>query len=78
VAVETPQGMRAFAFVITDDTDEFDENTLLAHCAAGMAAFKVPVGVQRLVRFPVTESANGVKIQRSRLREMAADHLKSS
>jgi len=78
VAVETPQGTRAFAFVITEDTNEFDENTLLAHCATGMAAFKVPVGIQRLVRFPVTESANGVKIQRSRLREIAADHLKSS
>ena len=77
VAVDTPQGTRAFAFVITNRTQAFDESTLLAHCADGIAGCKVPVGIQKLTRLPVTESANGVKIQRNRLREMAADNLKS-
>ena len=40
-----------------------------------MASFKVPIGVQLLDEFPVTESANGIKIQKSRLREMAYAHL---
>ena len=77
VAVDTPQGTRAFAFVISNRVQAFDESALLAHCADGIAGFKVPVGIQKLTRFPVTESANGVKIQRSHLRKMAADYLKS-
>jgi fatty-acyl-CoA synthase len=40
-----------------------------------MASFKVPIGVQLLNQFPVTESANGIKIQKSRLREMARAQL---
>ena len=40
-----------------------------------MASFKVPIGVQLLNQFPVTDSANGIKIQKSRLREMASAQL---
>ena len=42
-----------------------------AHCARGLARFKVPARVFALDAFPVAESANGVKVQRAKLREMA-------
>jgi fatty-acyl-CoA synthase len=35
----------------------------------------VPARVWFVERFPVTESANGVKIQRAKLREMALERL---
>ena len=66
---------RAYAFVISSETAPLDEDALLTHCASGMASFKVPIGVQLLDEFPVTESANGIKIQKSRLREMAYAQL---
>jgi fatty-acyl-CoA synthase len=37
-----------------------------------MAKYKVPVRIIVLDAFPVTKSANGFKIQRAKLREMAA------
>jgi acyl-coenzyme A synthetase/AMP-(fatty) acid ligase len=45
--------------------------------AAGktMASFKVPARVWFLDRFPVTQSANGTKIQRGKLRDMALERL---
>ena len=75
VAVDTHAGTRAYAFVIPAENAPLHEDALLAHCASGMASFKVPIGVQLLNQFPVTESANGIKIQKSRLREMAGARL---
>ena len=75
VAVDTQAGTRAYAFVIPAENAPLHEDALLAHCASGMASFKVPIGVQLLNQFPVTESANGIKIQKSRLREMAGARL---
>ena len=43
-----------------------------------MAAFKVPARVWFLETFPVTQSANGTKIQRTKLREMAIERLRQS
>lgn len=62
---------RAVAFVVTQPGAIVDAAELQAHCAARMARYKVPARVLTLSSFPVTESANGVKIQRARLREMA-------
>jgi len=75
VAVDTQVGTRAYAFVIPAENVPLHEDALLAHCASGMASFKVPIAVQLLNQFPVTESANGIKIQKSRLREMAGARL---
>ena len=75
VAVDTQAGTRAYAFVIPAENAPLHEDALLAHCVSGMASFKVPIGVQLLNQFPVTESANGIKIQKSRLREMAGARL---
>ncbi len=75
VAVDTQAGTRAYAFVIPAENARLHKDALLAHCAGGMASFKVPIGVQLLNQFPVTDSANGIKIQKSRLREMASAQL---
>lgn len=60
---------RAVAFVIPEDG--FDEQAVLDHCAAGLAKYKVPARIVALDAFPVTQSANGIKIQKNKLRQMA-------
>lgn len=60
---------RAVAFVLPETG--FEEKAVLDHCAAGLAKYKVPARVIALDAFPVTQSANGIKIQKNKLREMA-------
>jgi len=62
---------RAIAFVVPEAGVEVDEGAVQAHCAGRLAKYKVPAKVVSLEAFPVTESANGIKIQRTKLREMA-------
>ncbi|PZW44942.1 fatty-acyl-CoA synthase [Humitalea rosea] len=61
-------GTVAVAFV---QGDAPDPEALRAACVASLARFKVPAAILALEAFPVTDSPNGVKIQRARLREMA-------
>ena len=68
---------RPIAFVIPEDGVAFDAGRVQVHCAARLAKYKVPAKVISLDAFPVTESANGVKIQRTKLRQMAIDLLQS-
>jgi fatty-acyl-CoA synthase len=78
VGVELNGQMRCAAFVIPGDGSAPSEADVLAGAAAIMAGFKVPVRVWFLDAFPVTESANGTKIQRNKLREMAIERLRQS
>lgn len=71
VGVDTPAGTKAFAFAIVRPGAAFDERSLIDHCAARLAKFKVPVRVQPIDAFPVTPGANATKIQKARLRELA-------
>ncbi len=48
------------------------EEQLLAYCRRGIAGYKVPRKICLLDEFPMVAGPNGVKIQRHRLREMAA------
>ena len=48
-----------------------DEAAVIAHVAARLARYKVPVRVFAIDDFPRTPSPNGLKIQRHRLRERA-------
>lgn len=64
---------RAIAFIIPESADAFDETAVQSYCASRLAKYKVPARVVPLEAFPVTESANGVKIQRTKLRQMAID-----
>jgi len=71
VGVETAAGFKAFAFVIPKEGGTFDEAAIIAHCAARIAKFKVPVHVRPIDVFPVTPGANATKIQKAKLRELA-------
>lgn len=75
VGLQGAKGTRAVAFVIPVPGAEFSEAALSSYCARGMARFKVPARIFALDEFPVTQSANGVKIQRGKLREMAKSRI---
>lgn len=75
VGVDIAGQARCVAFVIPMEGEKLDEKRILATAGQRLAAFKVPARVWFVERFPVTESANGVKIQRARLREMALVRL---
>ncbi|SMF30117.1 fatty-acyl-CoA synthase [Tistlia consotensis] len=62
---------RAVAFVTLQPGAEATEAELIGHCEGRLARFKVPLRVLPVADFPVTQGANGVKVQRGRLREMA-------
>jgi fatty-acyl-CoA synthase len=66
--VET--GGRPVAFVIPGPG--YEEAAIMAACRDRLAKFKVPARIVALDAFPVTDGPNGPKIQRGRLREMAA------
>jgi fatty-acyl-CoA synthase len=69
VTVDLPTGTRPVAFAISPNG--FDHNAAIAHCQARLARYKVPVRVIAIEAFPTTPSANGNKIQRTKLRELA-------
>ena len=51
------------------------EIDLIRHCQAGMAKFKIPARIFTIDQFPTTTGANGTKIQRKKLRDMAIERL---
>ena len=69
VGIDLPGGTKPVAFVISEKS--IDEDELKAKCRTLLAAYKVPVRILQLDEFPVTPSANGSKIQKVRLRELA-------
>lgn len=73
VAVPTAEGNRAVGFVTLKPGSAVDEAALLAHAKAGIAGYKVPKRIVALPEMPTTLGPNGVKIQRARLRQMAAE-----
>ena len=76
VAAPSAAGHRAVAFVIKETGAGLVSDAVQTHCADRLARYKVPAKVVMVDEFPVTLSANGTKIQRSKLREMAATVLK--
>jgi fatty-acyl-CoA synthase len=48
-----------------------DEPAVIAHCRGRLAIYKCPVRVVVLDEFPTTPSANGTKIQKVKLRQLA-------
>jgi fatty-acyl-CoA synthase len=75
VGAKTKRGERPVAFVVKRAGAAAEEVALIAHCRAGLASFKCPEAVIFLDAFPVAESANGVKIQRAKLRALAMERL---
>jgi fatty-acyl-CoA synthase len=68
-------GLRPVAFVTLRPDAAFDEAALRQFCRDGLAGFKVPIRIFALNAFPTTTSANGTKVQRAKLREMALARL---
>tara|TARA_B100001250_G_scaffold407087_1_gene427256 strand:+ start:9591 stop:10466 length:876 start_codon:yes stop_codon:yes gene_type:complete len=69
VGIDLPGGTKPVAFVISQKS--INEDELRMKCRSSLAAYKVPVRILQLDEFPVTPSANGSKIQKVRLRELA-------
>src|SRR6266516_3372302 len=78
IGIELDGQMRWAAFVIPADGPAPRESEIIAAAASIMAAFKVPARVWFLDAFPVTQSANGTKIRRNKLRDMAIERLRQS
>lgn len=74
VAIDLKGQARCVAFVISAGEPPRQE-ALIAHLRERLAGYKVPARVYVVDAFPVTDSANGVKIQRARLRAMAMDRI---
>ncbi len=64
---------RTVAFVTLAPGGRFEESDVQAFCRRGLADFKVPERIFVLDAFPVTTGANGIKIQRTKLRHMAEE-----
>ncbi|OKO73104.1 AMP-binding protein [Bradyrhizobium sp. AS23.2] len=74
VAVDLKGQARCVAFVIPSSEPPRQE-ALVARLRERLAGYKVPARIYVVEAFPVTDSANGVKIQRARLRAMAMERI---
>jgi fatty-acyl-CoA synthase len=74
-ALEIAGQWRCVAFVVPASGASPAEGEVIDAAQAIMAGFKVPARVWFVAGFPTTQSANGTKIQRARLREMARERL---
>jgi fatty-acyl-CoA synthase len=74
VAVDLKGQTRCVAFVIPAATPPQLE-ALTARLRERLAGYKIPARIYVVDAFPVTDSANGVKIQRARLRAMAMERI---
>jgi fatty-acyl-CoA synthase len=76
--IDGPRGPMPVAFVLLKNgagSAKADEAALIAHCKKQIANYKVPHHVLPIDAFPFTPSANGNKIQKAKLREMAVAAL---
>jgi fatty-acyl-CoA synthase len=74
VAIDLKGQARCVAFVIPAGIPPQQE-VLTARLRERLASYKVPARVYIVDTFPVTDSANGVKIQRAKLRTMAMERI---
>jgi fatty-acyl-CoA synthase len=72
VAAEANGERAAVAFIRPCPNAAPEEDAILAACRGSLARYKQPARAIVVEAFPVTDSPNGVKIQRAKLREMAA------
>ena len=76
VGIDGPRGPVPVAFVLPKNGAAVDEAALIEHCKQQVANYKVPRHVLPIAEYPFTPSANGNKIQKAKLREMAAAALR--
>lgn len=75
VSIDIGTQARSVAFVIAEASFRPDEGEMTRAAAAALAAFKVPVRIWLIDEFPTTQGANGTKIQRAKLRDMARERI---
>ncbi|CAG9179786.1 Medium-chain fatty-acid--CoA ligase [Cupriavidus laharis] len=75
VAVEIEGRTRVVAFVVPSPGSMPVGADLIAQVGAQTASFKVPARIWFVDEYPVTQSSNGVKTQRNKLRDMAIERL---
>jgi len=77
VAIDQPTGARPVGFVVLADGARvgFDPDAAIERCRERLARYKVPVRVLVVDDFPTTDGPNGIKIQKTKLREMAVQAL---
>jgi len=68
--------LRPIAFVIARAGASVNEQGIIAYAAERLAKYKVPARVFVVDEFPTTPSANGSKVQKTRLRDMAEARLR--
>ncbi len=75
VGVRVRDALRPVAFVIARSGANVNEAEVIAYAGQRLAKYKVPVKVYVVDEFPTTPSANGAKVQKGKLREMAEGWL---
>lgn len=75
VAVDIGGRLRAVAFVVPKADAAPDSQALIDGAARLMAPYRAPARAWLIDDFPKTQGANGTKIQRGKLREMANERL---
>jgi fatty-acyl-CoA synthase len=78
VGVDGSRGLLPVAWVLLKPGAVLDKAALIAHCASQIANYKVPKHVLAIAEFPFTPSANGNKIQKAKLRDMATAQLQGN
>jgi len=75
VSVDIDRQARPVAFVIAEPGCQPQVQDMARATAAVLAPFKVPAHFWLVEAFPITQSSNGTKIQRVKLRDMALQRL---
>jgi len=75
VGLETAGEMKPYAFVTCKSGHLFDEAEVLAFARERMARYKLPARIVCLAQFPTVQSANAIKVQKAKLRDMARELL---
>lgn len=75
VGVTARGALRPVAFVRLASGATLDETAAIAHVGSRLARYKVPERVFAIDAFPVTDGANGTKIQKAKLREIAQQRI---
>jgi len=75
VAVQTGGAERPVAFVIPRHGSDLDSDELIGYVAERVARYKVPVRIFVVEEFPTIQGANGAKVQKNKLRELAESRM---
>ena len=75
VGVSAGGKARCAAFVVPQAGAAVSGAAVIDHCRAGLAPYKAPIAVWEIGEFPTAPSANGTKVQRRRLQELAQRRL---